>query len=97
MSASGQSRIRLRLYVAGDGPNSQLALTNLTRVCQERLADRCDLEVVDVLRDPARAAQDRVLLTPLLVRLAPTPIRRVTGNLSQTDVLLHALDLEAPL
>src|ERR1700683_4542421 len=85
---------RFRLYVADHTPNSALAMTNLTALCQTYLPDRHEIEVVDVFRRPERALADAIFMTPTLVRLAPSPVRRVVGTLSQTQLTLHALGLE---
>jgi circadian clock protein KaiB len=83
---------KFRLYVAGDAQNSVLALANFTAICREHLPDRHQIEVVDVLRDPARALADRVLMTPTLISLMP-PVRRIVGTLSQTGPVLQTLGL----
>ena len=85
--------IRLKLYIAGDSPRSLQALANLERRGRERLAGRFHLEVVDVVRDPEAAETDRILTTPTLVREAPLPSRRVTGDLSDGDKVLVGLAL----
>ena len=84
---------RFRLYVAGDADNASQAVANLGALCREHLADRHEIEVVDVFREPKRALADGVFMTPTLVKLSPAPIRRIVGTLSQTDPLLHALGL----
>lgn len=81
------------LYVAGTGPNSTAALSNLQQFCQTHLPERHEIEVVDVFRHPERALSDGVLLTPMLVKLSPLPERKIIGSLSQDDVLLQALGL----
>lgn len=86
--------MHLRLYVAGEAPNSAAALANLRSLVGARLNGQHRLEVVDVLADPDRALEDGVLLTPTLVRVAPLPGRRVVGDLSDTPALLRALGLE---
>lgn len=86
----------LRLYVAGDGPNSELALLRLQEFCTEHLGDRYQLEIVDVIREPGRALADRVLLTPTLVRVSPAPERTIIGNLSESAVLARALGVGGP-
>ncbi|MDB6118105.1 MAG: circadian clock protein KaiB [Verrucomicrobiaceae bacterium] len=84
---------RFRLYVAGEGPNSLQARANLHALCSEHLPDRHQIEIVDVVREPRRALEDNVLLTPTLVKLSPEPVRKVIGNLSQTPAILQAFDL----
>jgi circadian clock protein KaiB len=86
---------KFRLYVAGDAPNSAQARANLDEICRSYLPDWHDIEIVDVLREPKRALDDRVLMTPTLVKLSPSPSRRIVGTLSQTEPVLQALGLEA--
>jgi len=86
--------IEVRLYVAGEAPNSRLAVANLEALCRRLPAGRCRVEIVDVLRAPQRALAERVLLTPMLVRRAPRPERRVVGNLSDAAALAAALGIE---
>lgn len=81
------------LYVAGTGPNSTAALSNLHELCRTHLPDRHEIEVVDVFRHPERALADGVLLTPMLVKLSPAPVRTIIGSLTQHDSLLQALGL----
>jgi circadian clock protein KaiB len=88
-----RAHFKFRLYVAGDAPNSRQAIANLTALCRERLPEQHEIEVVDVLRDPQRALADGVLLTPMLVKLLPAPIRKLVGSLSQREPLLQALGL----
>ena len=85
---------RFRLYVAGDALNSTRAMANLTALCREHLAGRYEIEIVDVFRHPELALTDEVFLTPTLVRLAPAPVRRIVGSLSDTLAVLQALGLE---
>lgn len=87
---------KFRLYVAGDALNSSQALANLGALCREYLPDRHEIEVVDVFREPKRALADAIFMTPTLLRLAPAPIRRIVGTLSQTQPVLQALGLETP-
>jgi circadian clock protein KaiB len=85
--------LRLRLYVAGRSPNSVRALANLHVMCGEWLADDdWQLEVVDVFADPMRAVEDKILVTPTLLKLTP-PVVRVVGDLSQREEVLAALNL----
>lgn len=91
---SRRVRFEFRLYVAGDAPNSAQALANLAALCRAHLPDRHDIEIVDVFREPKRALADGIFMTPTLVKLAPFPIRRIVGTLSQTQPVLQALGLE---
>jgi len=83
----------LRLYVAGQTARSTAALSNLRRICDEHLAGRYTIEVVDLLEHPQLAAGDQILAVPTLVRHLPTPIKRIIGTLSDTDRVLVGLDL----
>jgi circadian clock protein KaiB len=85
---------RFRLYVAGDTQNSARAVANLNAICHEHLSRRYEIEVVDVFREPKRALSDGILMTPTLVKLAPSPILRIVGTLSQAQPVLQALGLE---
>jgi circadian clock protein KaiB len=84
---------KFRLYIAGDSPNSTLAVSNLNALSQKHLADRHEIEIVDVLVQPKRALADGVVLTPTLVKVSPPPIRKIIGNLSQVQTTLVALGL----
>jgi circadian clock protein KaiB len=83
---------KFRLYIAGDAPNSTQAVANLKAFCEERLKGRHEIELIDVMREPARALADSVLLTPMVVRVAPAPLRRIIGNLSEQKPLLQLLE-----
>lgn len=86
---------RFRLYVAAGTANSHQALANLTALCQARLPKQHNIEVVDVLQQPMRALEDGVLMTPTLMVLSPSPVRRIVGTLSQTDTVMQVLGLQA--
>jgi len=83
----------LRLYVAGQTPKSLAAIGNLKQICEEHLAGRYTIEVVDLLVSPQLAAGDQILAVPTLVRRLPPPIKRVIGNLSDTERVLVGLDI----
>ncbi len=83
-----------RLYVAGRSPRSAVAIANLKRVCEETLAGRYGIEVVDLARQPAIAVADQVLAIPTVVRTSPGPPRRVVGDLSNVARVLHGLHIE---
>lgn len=87
------ARYVLRLYVTGTTPNSSRAVVNLRRICDEHLAGRYDLEVVDVARHPERAVGEQILAAPTLLKQAPLPQRRLIGDLSRTERVLAGLDL----
>jgi circadian clock protein KaiB len=83
----------LRLYIAGQTPKSVAALTNLKRICAEYLAGRYKLQVVDLLENPQLARGDQILAIPTLVRKLPLPVRKIIGDLSNTERVLVGLDL----
>lgn len=83
----------LRLYVAGQTPRSLAAFANLKRLCEEHLAGRYHIEVVDLLEHPQLAEGDQILAIPTLVRRLPQPIRRIIGDLSNTERTLVGLNL----
>ena len=85
----------LKLYVAGGSTASARALATIERLCRLHLDGRHELTVVDVLRDPEAAEAARVVATPTLVREAPAPVRRIVGDLSDHELVLASLDLEA--
>lgn len=84
----------LRLYVAGEGPNSVRARANIVELCDRHLRNGYRLEVVDVFDEPERALQEGVLMTPMLVVASASPPRRVVGTLDETAVVLTALGIQ---
>ena len=88
-----RTSFKFRLYIAGDTENSAQALANLTKLCSTRLADRHEIEIVDVFKEPKRALADGIFLTPTLIILAPSPLRRIVGTLGQTKTVLQTLGL----
>jgi circadian clock protein KaiB len=90
---SGTVHYEFRLFVAGDASNSLQAIANLRALCREYLPDRHAIEIVDVFLQPERALADGVFMTPMLIKLAPLPGRRIVGTLSQRQVVLHTLEL----
>jgi circadian clock protein KaiB len=86
---------KFRLYVAGDAQNSAQAVANLKALCRGRLADRHEIEIVDVYREPTRALEDGIMMTPTLIKLVPAPVSRIIGTLAQMQPVLLALGLEA--
>lgn len=83
----------LRLYVAGQTTKSLAAMANLKRVCEEHLAGRYEIEVIDLVQQPKLAAGDQILAIPTLVRRLPAPLKRIIGDLSNTDKVLVGLDI----
>jgi circadian clock protein KaiB len=83
----------LCVYVTGSSPKGQRAIDNLLRACEEHLPGRYTIEIVDVLTNPGRAAADQILAAPTVVRMFPTPIRKLVGDLTDSDRLLIGLEL----
>ena len=83
----------LRLYVAGQTPKSIDAFANLKKICEEHLAGKYHIEVVDLLKNPQLARGDQVLAVPTLVRKLPEPVRKIIGDLSNEERVLVGLDL----
>jgi circadian clock protein KaiB len=83
----------LRLYVAGQSPKSVAAFANLKRICEEHLAGKYSIEVIDLLKEPQLAAGDQILAIPTLVRKLPEPLRKIVGDLRNTERTLVGLDL----
>lgn len=84
-------KIKLRLYVAGNAPNSVMAIANIKAICTEHFNGVHELEIIDMLAHPARGLADRIIVTPTLVRLSPSPIQLVIGNLSNAVQVLQTL------
>jgi len=85
---------KFRLYIVRDTQNSVDALANLTALCVAHLAERYEIEVVDVFRDSGRARADGIRMTPTLVKFAPPPLQRIVGTLADTQRVLRILGLE---
>ena len=83
----------LRLYVAGQTPKSMTALANLKRFCEEHLAGKYRIEVIDLVENPKLARGDQILAIPTLVRRLPEPIRKIIGDLSNSERVVVGLDI----
>jgi circadian clock protein KaiB len=83
----------LRLYVAGQTAKSLAAFANLKRICEEHLAGKYQIEVVDLIKNPTLAKGDQILAIPTLVRKLPQPVRKIIGDLSNTEKVLVGLDI----
>ena len=88
-----EETFELRLYVAGQTPKAVRAFANLRRICEEHLAGRYSIEVVDLLENPQLGRGDQILALPTLVRRLPEPMRKIIGDLSNTERVLVGLDL----
>jgi circadian clock protein KaiB len=83
----------LRLFVTGRTPKSERAIANLQQICEEQLTGRYRIEIIDVLERPDLAEKERIMATPTLIKELPPPIRRIIGDLTDTDKVLLGLDL----
>lgn len=83
----------LRLYVAGKTPKSVAAFANLKKICEEHMAGEYNIEIIDLLENPQLASGDQILAIPTLVRKLPEPVRKIIGDLSNTERVLVGLDL----
>jgi circadian clock protein KaiB len=86
----------LRLYVAGQSPKAITAFANLTRICEEQLEGKYSIEVIDLLKNPELGNADQIFALPTLVRKLPVPVRKIIGDLSNTERVLIGLDLLSP-
>jgi len=94
LAKSDRGTFVLRLYIAGNSPQSARAIANLTKLCETRLKDRYELTVVDLYQTPEDAASDQIMAAPTLIKKLPLPLRRLIGDLSNTNRVLLALDIK---
>jgi circadian clock protein KaiB len=92
-AAHDPDKWELRLYTAGQTPKSLAAIKNLKKVCEEHLAGRYEIEIVDLLKNPRLAKDDQIVAIPTLVRKLPDPVRKIIGDLSDTERALVGLQL----
>jgi circadian clock protein KaiB len=90
-----KDRVELRLYIAGQTPKSVAALTNLRRICDQYMPEKYELKVIDLLKQPQLARGDQIVAVPTVVKNLPVPIRKLIGDLSNTERVLVGLDLHA--
>lgn len=86
---------KFRLYVAGETRNSALAIANLNLLCQKHLLNRHEIDIIDVFLEPKRALADSIFMTPTLVRLLPSPVKKIVGTLNELPIVLQTLGLES--
>ncbi len=89
------TRYILKLYVAGQSPKSVNAIANIKKICEEHLQGRYELEVVDLYQQPQLALGEQIIAIPTLLRKLPSPLRRIIGDLSNTERVLVGLDLRS--
>ena len=88
------NKFLLRLYITGQSPKSERAIANMRRICEQELHGQYELSVIDILERPQLAEDEKILATPSLVKELPLPLRRVIGDLSDTEKVLLGLDLQ---
>ena len=93
MKKPAAKKWQLRLYVAGQTPKSQTALANLKLICEEHLKGQYTIEVIDLTKTPQLAKDDQILAIPTLIRKLPEPLRKIIGDLSNTERVLVGLNL----
>jgi circadian clock protein KaiB len=93
--SAGSDFWRLRLYIAGQTPNSIAAIDNLKKICEDKLRGKYRIEVVDLLEKPQLAKGDQIIAIPTLVRRLPPPVKKIIGNLSKTESVIVGLDLQS--
>ena len=84
----------LRLYIAGQSPNSIAAISNLKKICEGRLQGKYRIQVIDLIEKPQLAKGDQIIAVPTLVRKLPPPVKKIIGNLSKIDRVLVGLDIQ---
>jgi circadian clock protein KaiB len=93
LSESNQEHYVLKLYIAGMTPNSQRAIENVQKICEEHMQGRFELEIIDIYQQPNFAKEGNIVAVPTLVKALPQPLRKFIGDLSQTEKILAGLDL----
>jgi circadian clock protein KaiB len=93
LSKSREEKYCLRLYVTGNTPKSNRAITNIKRICEEHLQGRYSLEVVDIYQQPVLAKGEQIIAAPTLIKKLPLPLRKFIGDMTNTDRILLGLDL----
>jgi circadian clock protein KaiB len=90
---SDKQKYVLRLYVAGMNPQSSQAIQNITRICEEHLKGRYDLQIIDIYQQPALAQSEQIIAVPTLIKKLPLPLRKFIGNMADNGRILIGLDL----
>ncbi len=93
-AVSRRQKYVLRLYVAGMNPRSRAAIRTITKVCEENLKDRCELEIIDIYHQPTLARGEQIVAVPTLLKKVPVPLRRIIGDMASMDRVLIGLDLQ---
>jgi len=93
MTGSGRDKYILRLYITGTTSRSVLAITNLKKICEEQLKGKYSIEVIDLLINPQLGKEDQIFALPTLVRKLPVPVRKIIGDLSNSERVLVGLNV----
>ncbi len=93
LQESNNSHYTLRLYVSGITPRSRIAIQNIRKICEENLKGRYDLEVIDIYQQPDLIREEQILAAPTLIKKLPLPLRKIIGDMSNTERILVGLDL----
>lgn len=94
LNKPGSESYLLRLYVTGTTPRSVRAISNIKKICEEHLTGKYDLEVIDLYQRPALAKGEQIIAAPTLIRQLPEPLRRIIGDMSDTERVLVGLDIK---
>jgi circadian clock protein KaiB len=94
LEKSSNNHYVLRLYVTGITPKSRVAIQNIKQICEENLRGRYDLEVIDIYQQPDLIRKEQILAAPTLIKKLPLPLRKIIGDMSNTDRILVGLDLK---
>ena len=86
---------KLRLFVTGASPNSSRAIANLNEICETHLKGRYDIEIIDIYQQPDIAQSEQIIALPMLIKSEPSPVRRLVGDMSDTEKVLRGLGLSA--
>jgi circadian clock protein KaiB len=87
------TKFKLKFFISGDSPRAQQAIENLWAICEKEYPEEYELQVIDVLENPELAEKERILATPTLIKEQPLPLRRLIGDLSDSEKVLMGLDL----
>jgi circadian clock protein KaiB len=87
----------LRLYITGMTPNSKRAVENMKKICEEHLAGRYELQIIDIYQQPSLAEGEQIIAAPTLIKMLPAPLKRLIGDMSNTEKVLLGLDLRPKL
>jgi circadian clock protein KaiB len=93
LNDQGGEQYVLRLYITGMTPNSKRAVENIKKICKEHLDGRYDLEIIDIYQQPSLAANEQIIAAPTLVKLFPAPLKKIIGDLSNTEKVLLSLNV----